>query len=63
MAPAAKAKKSAEDGSIRRDTGIVALSRGALGIVTYQAIQLGYAPRSKVVYTSATARGQVYIPA
>jgi KUP system potassium uptake protein len=30
--------------------------------LTYQAIQLGYAPRSKVIYTSATARGQVYIP-
>jgi len=30
--------------------------------ITYQAIQLGYAPRSKVVYTSASARGQIYIP-
>jgi len=30
--------------------------------ITYQAIQLGYAPRSKVVYTSARRRGQIYIP-
>jgi len=30
--------------------------------ITYQAIQLGYAPRSKVVYTSPSARGQIYIP-
>ena len=30
--------------------------------ITYQAIQLGYAPRSKVVYTSPTARGQIFIP-
>ena len=30
--------------------------------ITYQAIQLGYAPRSKIVYTSPSTRGQIYIP-
>jgi KUP system potassium uptake protein len=31
--------------------------------LTLQAIQLGYAPRHRVKYTSATAMGQIYIPA
>ena len=31
--------------------------------VTHQAIQLGFLPRLKTEHTSATARGQIYIPA
>ena len=30
--------------------------------LTSQAVQLGYAPRTKIVYTSPTARGQIYVP-
>ena len=30
--------------------------------ITYQAIQLGYAPRTKVIYTSSTSHGQIYLP-
>lgn len=30
--------------------------------VTNQAIQLGYLPRMRILYTSAQARGQIYIP-
>ncbi len=30
--------------------------------ITYQAIQLGYAPRTRVVYTSSTSHGQIYLP-
>ena len=31
--------------------------------LTAQAVQLGYAPRTRIVYTSSTARGQIYVPA
>ena len=30
--------------------------------LTSQAVQLGYAPRTRIVYTSPTARGQIYVP-
>ena len=30
--------------------------------ITYQAIQLGYAPRTRVIYTSSTSHGQIYLP-
>jgi KUP system potassium uptake protein len=30
--------------------------------LTSQAVGLGYAPRTKIVYTSSTARGQIYVP-
>ena len=30
--------------------------------LTYQAVQLGYAPLTRIVYTSPTARGQIYVP-
>jgi KUP system potassium uptake protein len=30
--------------------------------LTSQAVQLGFAPRTRVVYTSPTARGQIYVP-
>jgi KUP system potassium uptake protein len=30
--------------------------------LTSQAIQLGFAPRTRVVYTSSTAKGQIYVP-
>jgi KUP system potassium uptake protein len=38
-----------------------ALISGAFSL-THQAIELGYAPRFRVVHTSATERGQIYIP-
>ena len=38
-----------------------ALISGAFSL-THQAIVLGYAPRFRVVHTSATERGQIYIP-
>jgi KUP system potassium uptake protein len=30
--------------------------------LTSQAVRLGYAPRTNIVYTSSTARGQIYVP-
>jgi KUP system potassium uptake protein len=30
--------------------------------ITYQAMQLGYSPRTRVVNTSSTAKGQIYLP-
>ncbi len=30
--------------------------------LTSQAIQLGFAPRTRIVYTSSTAKGQIYVP-
>lgn len=30
--------------------------------ITYQAIQLGYSPRTRVVNTSSTSQGQIYLP-
>ena len=30
--------------------------------LTCQAVQLGYAPRTRIVYTSPTAKGQIYVP-
>ncbi len=30
--------------------------------LTFQAVQLGFAPRTRIVHTSATARGQIYVP-
>ena len=30
--------------------------------LTQQAVQLGYAPRTRIVYTSPTAKGQIYVP-
>ena len=30
--------------------------------ITYQAMQLGYSPRARVVYTSSTSHGQIYLP-
>ncbi|MGK2930378.1 MAG: potassium transporter Kup [Acidimicrobiales bacterium] len=39
-----------------------ALISGAFSL-TMQAVQLGYAPRMRIVHTSASAFGQVYIPA
>ena len=30
--------------------------------ITYQAMQLGYAPRTRTVNTSSTAQGQIYLP-
>jgi KUP system potassium uptake protein len=38
-----------------------ALISGAFSL-TQQAIQLGYAPRMRIVHTSASAQGQIYIP-
>jgi KUP system potassium uptake protein len=39
-----------------------ALITGAFSL-TMQAVQLGYLPRMRIEHTSATARGQIYIPA
>lgn len=39
-----------------------ALISGVFSLAS-QAVQLGFAPRLRVVYTSATARGQIYVPA
>ena len=30
--------------------------------LTFQAMQLGYAPRARIVHTSSTVRGQIYVP-
>ena len=30
--------------------------------LTLQAVQLGYAPLTRIVYTSPTAKGQIYVP-
>lgn len=38
-----------------------ALISGAFSL-TQQAVQLGYAPRFKIVHTSGTAAGQIYVP-
>src|SRR5207247_9391787 len=38
-----------------------ALISGAFSL-TQQAVQLGFVPRMKIVHTSATTEGQIYIP-